>query len=234
VLGEETAEKSCGKGGRIVMQVRETTFRRPLLDGLVASAGMILFGTFVRCPIPQICISAIGLMAVALAMIHSLHSDLGLGETLGLSLDSRQMLVWMLIGCAGGTALGIFSRVSQDMATFPTGIGQFVFAACAIGASEELLFRGYIQGRLRSLGPVPAVVLAAAAHSAYKVSLFVFLPEGVAVDHLSLGYNTFASGLAAGALREWSRSVLPPLGGHVLFDIVVYGERSVAPWWVWS
>jgi membrane protease YdiL (CAAX protease family) len=121
-------------------------------------------------------------------------------------------------------------------------VGSLIVVSCslrwlskpAIAASEELLFRGYIQGRLRGLGPVPAVVLAAAAHGAYKVSLFLFLPEGVAVDLFSLGYNTFAAGLAAGAVREWSKSVVPPLAGHVLFDIVRYGERSVAPWWVWS
>lgn len=216
------------------MQVTETTLGRPVLDGLVASAGMILFGTFVRFPMPLICISAVGLIAVALAMAHSLYSDLGLREAFGFSLYSRPMIAWLLIGCAVGAALGVLSRVSQGMETFPSRIGQFVFAASAIGASEELLFRGYIQGRLGSLGAVPAAVLAAAAHSAYKVSLFLFLPEGMAVDLFSLGYNTFAAGLAAGAVREWSRSVMPPLAGHVLFDIVRYGERSVAPWWVWS
>lgn len=179
-------------------------------------------------------ISSLGLTAVAFAMIHSLHSDLGMREAFGLSLDSRHMVVWLLIGCAGGITLGLFSRLSDDVGTLPSRIGQFVFVASAIGASEELLFRGYIQGGLRRLGPFPAVVLASTAHTAYKVSLFLFLPEGVAVDRLFLGYCTLGAGLAAGALRERSRSVVPPLAGHVLFDIVVYGERSSAPWWVWS
>jgi membrane protease YdiL (CAAX protease family) len=108
------------------------------------------------------------LCVALLAMVHSFHSDPSLGETFGLSLDARQMLASLLIGGAGGIALGGFSRVSQDMGTFPSRIGESVFAASAIGASEELLFRGYIQGRLHRLGPVPAVVIAAAAHSAYK------------------------------------------------------------------
>jgi membrane protease YdiL (CAAX protease family) len=218
---------SCAAG-------RETAMGQPVLDGLVVSAGMILFAASARFPMPVVFVSALGLMAVALVMAHSLHSSLALGEIFGLSPYSRHMLFWLLIGCAGGTTLGMFSRVSDDMVTLPSRIGQFVFAASAIGASEELLFRGYIQGRLRSLGPVPAVILAAAVHTAYKVSLFVFLPEGVAVDYCFLGYATLGVGLAAGALREKSRSVLPPLAGHVLFDIVVYGENSVAPWWVWS
>lgn len=234
MLGSETEEKSCTEGVQVVMQVGETTLRRPGLDGLVASAGMILFATFVRSPMPLGLISALGLMAVTLAMIHSLRSDLGLEKAFGLSLYSRHVFIGLLIGCAGGITLGVLFRLSESMEKFPPGIGLFVFAASAIGASEELLFRGYIQGRLRSLGPVPAVVLAAAAHTVYKVALFVFLPEGVAVDYFFLGYCTLAVGLAAGALREGSKSVLPPLAGHVLFDIVVYGENSVAPWWVWS
>jgi membrane protease YdiL (CAAX protease family) len=108
------------------------------------------------------------------------------------------------------------------------------FFAASIGASEQLLFRGYVQGRLYRLGSVPAVVLAAAAHTAYKLSLFVFLPEGVAVDYVSLAFLNFLGGIAAGTLREWSGSVIPPLAGHVLFDIMVYGENSQAPWWIWS
>ncbi len=216
------------------MQARETATGHPVLDGLVASAGMMLFATFVGCPKPLTLLSALGLMAAALAMIHSLRSDLALEEAFGLSLYFRRMPLWLLIGCAGGTVLGMVSRISEDTSALPSGIGQFVFSASAIGAAEELLFRGYIQGRLRSLGTVPAVVLAAVAHTAYKVCLFVFLPEGVAVDYFFLGYCTLTVGLALGALRERARSVLPALAGHVLFDIVVYGEGSMAPWWVWA
>jgi hypothetical protein len=35
-------------------------------------------------------------------------------------------------------------------------------------------------------------------------------------------------------LREFAGGVLPPVAAHVLFDLVVYGERVEAPWWVWS
>jgi membrane protease YdiL (CAAX protease family) len=216
------------------MLARENTLGRPVLEALIASAAMILFGTLVRCPLFPVWISAVGLLAAAMAIASSLHSAPDLTEVFGLYSASWRMAVCLVIGSAGGTALGMFSRLSHDTGALPSGIGQFVFLAASIGASEELLFRGYIQGRLRRLGPVPAAVLSAAAHSAYKLSLFVFLPEGVAVDYLSLGSCTFVVGLAGGALREWSGSVIPPLAGHVLFDIVVYGERSMGPWWVWS
>jgi membrane protease YdiL (CAAX protease family) len=216
------------------MLTGKNALSQPVLEALVASTGMILFATLVRCPLLPSWISAVGLLATALAISCSLHSAPHLAEIFALYPPSRRMAVYLVIGGAGGAALGIFSRLSHDAGALPSGIGQFVFWAASIGASEELLFRGYIQGRLHPLGSVPAVVLAAAAHSAYQLSLFVFLPEGIAVDYLSLGFCTFVVGLAGGALREWSGSVIPPLAGHVLFDIVVYGGRSMAPWWVWS
>jgi len=216
------------------MPTRETALDRPVIEALVASSGIIFFGTLFRCPLFPVWISAMGLLAAALAIDSSLHSTPHWAEVFGISLKSKRIGLWLLIGCAGGTSFAMFSRISADVGALPSGIGHFVFAASAIGASEELFFRGYVQGRLHRLGPAPAAFLAAAAHSAYKVTLFVFLPEGVAVDHFSLGFWTFLAGVAAGALREWSGSVIPPLAGHVLFDIVVYGERSLAPWWVWS
>ena len=216
------------------MATMENIPGRPALEALVASSGMILFASFVQCPCFPAWVPAFGLFAAALAVAYSLHSAPCPAEVLGVSILSRRVAVCLLIGSAGGAALGMWSRTSQDLGALPSGIGGFVFAAAAIGASEELLFRGYIQGRLHRLGPVAATVLAAAAHAAYKVSLFLFMPEGMTVDYVWLAFCTFVVGAAAGALREGSGSVLPPVAGHVLFDIVLYGERSLAPWWVWA
>jgi hypothetical protein len=32
---------------------------------------------------------------------------------------------------------------------------------------------------------------------------------------------------------HFSKSVLPALTAHVLFDILVYGDWAQLPWWVW-
>jgi len=79
-----------------------------------------------------------------------------------------------------------------------------------------------------------AVMLAAAAHTAYKAALFAFPPEGVVIDLEFLAVWTLIGGVVFGALRELSGSVLPPLAAHVVFDIVVYGGSVQAPWWVWG
>ena len=131
-------------------------------------------------------------------------------------------------------ALGILFRFHGDLSLFPRSVGGFVIAAVAIGATEEILFRGYIQGRLQGLGWYLAPMLAAAAHTLYKVALFASPPPGIVVDYPLLAIGTLLAGIVFAGLREWSGSVLPPLAGHVLFDIIVYGGMAHAPWWVWA
>ena len=35
-------------------------------------------------------------------------------------------------------------------------------------------------------------------------------------------------------LKEYSKTTVVPIIAHVVFDIMVYGDRIVAPWWIWS
>ena len=106
--------------------------------------------------------------------------------------------------------------------------------AVLIGATEEVLYRGYIQGRVRRFGPFKAAVFAALCHSAYKGSLFVFHNQPVDINMFLLVACTFTVGLVLGVLRERAGSLLPAVAAHVVFDIVAYGAYAQAPWWVWS
>ena len=110
----------------------------------------------------------------------------------------------------------------------------FALAACGIGAAEEVLYRGWMQGRLRVLGRPAAVLIAAAAHTAYKTALFALPPSPVRVDFLSLVAFTFTVGALVGLSRELSRSIYPAVAAHVAFDLMVYGAAAQAPWWVWA
>ena len=113
-------------------------------------------------------------------------------------------------------------------------LGSFAAVAAAIGVTEELVYRGYVQGRLRALGPLAAAILAAVGHTAYKCALFALPPLAVEIDLPFLALGTLVVGVGFGALRERSRSVLPALAAHACFDVLVYGQGAQAPWWVWS
>ncbi len=195
---------------------------------------MGLFGLSVHSGLPWILLSGVGLLATTLAIAHSFRAGGSLTEIFALLPLSRKGAFYLGLGCAVGAAFGILFRVYQDVGTLPTELGRFVFVAAAIGAAEEVLFRGYVQGGVRRLGSMAGVTLTAAAHTLYKLALFALPPEGIVIDYEFLAIWTFIGGVIFGGLREFSDSVLPPLCGHVSFDIVVYGQRAHAPWWVWS
>jgi len=73
--------------------------------------------------------------------------------------------------------------------------------------SEELFFRGFFQGRLRSrLGPVAAIAITAIAFGL----MHPFSARYVA--------GTAGLGLALGYLRERSGSLGPPIAAHCIFN----------------
>jgi len=208
--------------------------RRPVVDAAGAAAGMCLFALLVHSEWPWNLASAAGLILAADAVWHSFQTEGAPGIAIGLSPLCRKVALWLVPGCLLGMALGVLFRVVSGTGALPAGVGQFVLVAAAIGAVEELVFRGFVQGRLRQLGWPAAVVLAAAAHTAYKSALFAAPPAGVEIDHVFLAVWTLIGGVAFGLLRQGSGSVLPPVAAHVAFDVVVYGELAQAPWWVWS
>ena len=195
---------------------------------------MVLFALFTHRPWPWFLFAPCGLLVTATALWLSFQSTASPGRILGLSSLSRRIVLWTVVAAGLGAGCGILFRSVGVRGLLPTGLGSFVVVAAAIGAVEELLYRGYVQGRLVRLAWPLAVILAAAAHTVYKSALFAFPPEGVAIALGSLAVWTFLGGAAFGLTRHFSGSVLPPLAAHVLFDIIVYGDSTQAPWWVWA
>ena len=216
-----------------VARPRES-WRRPVIEADAAAAGMVLFALFVRSGWPGAVASACGLAVAAAAMYHTFRAEPSAAVVLGLSRPSGKVGGYVGLGCLTGAALGVLFRIVSDIGAVPAGLGRFVFVAVLIGATEEVVFRGYVQGRLGRLGWPAAVVLAAAAHTAYKSALFAMPPEGVAIDHAFLATWTLIGGVVFGLMRQGSGSVLPPLVVHAVFDIIVYGDGAQAPWWVWG
>jgi len=248
----------------------------------VACVGMVLFGLFAHAGLPRRIASFAGLAMAAGAIGVSLRRTPS-AALFGIPRLSRALAAWAAAGCALGCGLGVLFRMHVDGSYIPASLGSFVIVAVLIGAAEELLYRGYVQGQLASLGrqrcfsdvrggsPHPpresagsprvqaaigaaaaesrrarcetcafvlgwpaAVAIAAAGHTLYKCGLFVFPPEGAAIDLAALACMTFFGGLAFGVLRHLSGGVLSPVLAHAVFDLLVYGDRMQAPWWVWG
>ncbi len=203
------------------------------MEATAVSAGMVLFALFAHAAQPVFSLAMAGLILTALAISSSFRSTESLGSLFGLAGLSRPVVWWSIVGFGVGGGLAVLFRHISDRSLLPSGFEQFVVVAALIGAAEELLYRGYVQGRLGRLGWPAAMILAALAHTAYKTALFAFPPDDLVIQYYILAVCTFLVGAAFGLTRHLCGSVLPALTAHVLFDILVYGDWGQAPWWVW-
>jgi membrane protease YdiL (CAAX protease family) len=143
------------------------------------------------------------------------------------------VIVSCVIGLQMGIAGAMYYRGSFGMPVLPAVVRNFVWIAVCIGIMEELVFRGFVQGLLSKLHPGFAIVFAALAHATYKACLFI----SPAADYhysIMLFYTwSFGAFILIGILRHYSKSILPAIIVHAVFDLLVYAENFTAPWWVW-
>ena len=208
--------------------------RLPWLDAALPGAGMILFGLFAHASFPFYGLSAYGLLITAAAVIRGLkRADRPL-VSMGLVPVSSSMAGFAVLGAAYGLALYVVYCLGNGLEMRLPGLTGFALVSASIGTTEEVLFRGYIQGRLTRSGAIAAVTIAALLHTAYKTALFVWTPFPMEFNMPVFSAFTLAGGLGMGVLRQAAGNVYAPIAAHATFDILVYGDLCVAPWWVWS
>jgi membrane protease YdiL (CAAX protease family) len=208
---------------------------RPAAEAAAASAGMVLFALTVHSGMPWTLLAAAGLLIAAGTIGVSLAGAPSVRTFLGIACPFPRTLLMIAAGLLVGGGLAVVYRLRMGLAALPAGgLEAFVLPACLIGAAEEVIYRGYVQGRLSRLGWPAAVVLAAVAHAAYKTSLFVFPAAPYEINYVFLAFWTLLGGIAFGLLRQFSKNLLPPVAAHAAFDLLVYGAMAEAPWWVWG
>lgn len=203
-----------------------------------AWGAMLFLGLFAACrdrPLPWGLLGWLGLLGAAICLAYGVfHAGSGVRHLFGLNRVRRPAAGWMVAAILLGVALSVAYRAYAGLALWPSALGWFAALAAAVGAVEELVYRGFAQTGLRRGGRFSAVVFAAAGHAAYKGLLFTWRPGVSSPDLGFLVVATFLVGLLVGGLREASGSVWPPVLAHAAFDIVLYGALATAPWWVWG
>jgi len=201
----------------------------------IVAVGMALFGLLSQQGMPWLLGAAVGLVAAAAGILWSGFGAERPAALLGLDHFTGRTALWSLLGLAIGAGAALLHRNAMELALFPpAGLQGFVIVACLIGATEELIYRGWLMGRARAFGWVAAILVAAAAHAAYKTAIFAWPPEPVDLDLARMALGTFAGGLLLGAMRAASGSLAPALIAHVAFDFIVYRTYAEMPWWVWG
>ena len=196
-------------------------------------AGVLLFAGFIHYSWPMRVMALTGLLIAAAAIAWAIRNG-ALLDAFGLRITNRGRLYWLLPAMAVGSAAGILVRNRFDLPLLPEYLTRLALVTPLIGAAEELIFRGFLQGYLRPIGRFFSIIYATAAHSCYKILVILSLSAPLQFDFLFLIFWTFAGGLVFGVLRDMSKNALPPVLAHALFDLLLYGGMDISPAWVWS
>lgn len=213
------------------------TFQRKsnaLHSAILVIGGICIFGMFIHADSWQRIISFAGLALAAVVISRSVRDIKSLLGVLGIVPFTRKVIYYSVAGIILGMLLGLLYNFIKADSLLPTTLTKFALMAPLIGITEELVFRGFVQSRSVSSGPLASVIITASGHTLYKYLVIRTVPVDLDTDIPSLVILTFLTGVVFGIMREASRSVIPPALAHALFDIIVYGGAILAPVWIWS
>ena len=197
-------------------------------------AGIILFAWFIHREGTGFYLALAGLLLVAVSIVNAVLRSPSVWSVFGLDNYDRNFLAWSLTGLIAGLVASAAYRYYARWPLMPGSLTIVAMISPLIGMTEELVFRGYLQGRIRAMGPYFAVLAAALAHTGYKFLVMKSLGPEIMIDLSRLVFFTFVFGLIASTIREYSRNVIPAILSHVIFDILVYGDFNFVPAWVWG
>jgi len=197
-------------------------------------SGIIIFTFFAQQKGLIFLLSFTGLILSALIVASHEKSWQALREAFGLIPIRKENVYFIPLSILLAVFFSLLYRYFLKLDIFPTQFISFVIPAAMIGATEELIFRGYIQFRSREFGVIISILIAAITHTVYKYVLFSSLS---AIEVVNLGFLIFWTmvvGLILGIMKELSGSCWVPIIFHVVFDILVYGDGAIETWWVFA
>lgn len=213
--------------------LNKTTRHASLKNAVYCVLPLIGFSFFSTAAFPLKLISFLFLLLAALAMLNTGDRNTVPAIFQSSPYSFYRKIMYLLVALLLGAAGSLYYRFSLGMPAIPNTISLFACFGMCVGATEEFIFRGFIQTRLNSFHPVVAIVFAALAHAVYKIALFISPWSQWHPGPLMFFIFSFAAFIIIGALRHISKSIWPAVATHVVFDIWVYAETTHAPWWVW-
>jgi membrane protease YdiL (CAAX protease family) len=204
-----------------------------LIYVLVFFGGLLLFVGLRQLTSPWKYLSLAGFLLSAVVIAAEVKTLQDLVRLFNLKKVSGNGYYYMVISLLLGLLWGISFRDYLGISQLPVRIALFAFTAMLTGGVEEVVFRGYIQLKLRNKGILWSAIIASAMHTFYKCFIFWTLPPVYYTNYLYFALWTFSMGCLLGGLKEYGRSTYVPVAGHALFDLVVYGDKMINTWWVW-
>ena len=216
------------------MNKSKSVFLQPMGDLFLFISGIMIFTYFAQQKGLIFLLSFPGLILSAVIVVLRANNWRDIQEVFGLRRIRNENSYFIPVSILLAVFFSILYRNSLKLDLIPNHFTAFVILAAMIGATEELIFRGYIQLRSREFGVILAVLLAALTHTAYKYVLFSSLSDIEPINMAMLVFWTMVVGLVLGIMKEISGSCYVPILFHVTFDILVYGDGAIETWWVFA
>jgi membrane protease YdiL (CAAX protease family) len=211
------------------MKTGESNRSADMVMMLAVISLFVIFALFVHQKNLSFTISILALSGICLIMASCLNGAKDIPAEFRLANFRRIGLA--AVGILTGIIYSAAYKLSYNYELFSFKFSHVIFIVFLIGVTEELVFRGFVQTRLKRYGKATAISVASCGHAAYKLSLFLMPAVFNAEGYLFLGLATFLGGMVFGLLTEISDNVIPASLGHGIFDIMVYGGLVSMPWW---
>ena len=204
-----------------------------VFEVVLCSIGLMVFSFFIQSGFPAKILSFAAVLVSGFIIGKSLRTSADILIITGDKPSPGHLAVLLPASLLTGFVLSILYRWHIDVSVIPVGIHGFAFIAAIIGITEELIFRGYIQGNIKEINVPLSIIGGSLAHTGYKCCLFLAPAAAGRIDTDFLALWTMIAGIIFGTINHFSKSIIPSVAAHALFDILVYAEFSGAPWWVW-
>jgi len=204
-----------------------------LTGAILCSLGLVVFSFFIQSKFPVRLIAFGALSMSAFIIGKNLRTLSDIKKITGEYVSGKITLLYLITGIAIGILLAVIYRRYLGISLFPASLHLFVIIAALIGCVEEMVFRGFLQEYTRTINGPFSILFSTLSHTGYKCCLFLSPSVTADIDVGFLVLWTFLAGILFGTIRHLTKSLLPSLSAHALFDILVYAEFMTAPWWVW-
>jgi membrane protease YdiL (CAAX protease family) len=200
---------------------------KDLIEASLCSFSLLVFSYFILYDFPLKLISLSGLTVAAYLLSRQWVFPVKK------PVFTTTLILFIFAGLILGILLAMFYRWFLGISLLPRSLHYFVIIAALTGAVEEIVFRGFLQDQVKTINGTFSIFFSTVSHTAYKCCLFLSPAAASGIDVANLAFWTFLFGLVCGSIKHFSKSIIPTLLAHAIFDVLVYAEFVNAPWWVW-
>ena len=204
-----------------------------VLEALLCSLALMLFSFFINSGTPLRFFAVAALIVPAWFFSRKLQSLSYFRRIVHTPVSAKITVLYCFSGILTAILLSTLYRGYLGISLLPKSFHLFVLVAALIGATEELVFRGFIQDHVKNINAPFSILFGTISHTAYKCCLFLSPMAAGGIDIRFLAIWTLIAGILLGTIKHFSKSILPTIIAHSLFDILVYAGFLNSPWWVW-